>query len=77
LRHDAAAAALATAQSLDELGHWGTRLDPELNEITLGDDAAVLTGQAAHHNHRTRTLHHIAHCPPNLVTDSQDSNRSY
>jgi hypothetical protein len=44
LRHDAAAAAFPAAQAFDELGHWGARLDPKANEITLGDDAAVLTG---------------------------------
>jgi hypothetical protein len=50
LRHDAAAAAFPAAQAFDELGHWGARLDPKANEITLGDDAAVLTVQALHHD---------------------------
>jgi hypothetical protein len=40
----------------------------------LRDEAAVLTAQAAHHNNRARTLHHIAHYQSNLVTDSLDSN---
>jgi hypothetical protein len=30
----------------------------------------VLTAQAAHHDNRARTLHYIAHCQLNLVTDS-------
>jgi hypothetical protein len=51
LRHDAAATAFSAAQSFDELGHWGARLDPKANEIPLGDDAAVLTGQAPDHDH--------------------------
>jgi hypothetical protein len=44
LRH--ATAAFPAAQAFDELGHWGARLDPKVNEITLGDDAAVLAAQA-------------------------------
>jgi hypothetical protein len=46
LRHHATAAAFPAAQAFDELGHWGARLNPEANEITLGDDAAVPTAQA-------------------------------
>src|SRR5262249_47270398 len=57
--HDAADAALAAAQALDELCHRGTGLDPKANEIALGDDAAVLTAQAAHHDHPACTLHHV------------------
>lgn len=49
LRH--ATAAFPAAQAFDELGPWGARLDPKANEITLGDDAAVLTAQAPHHDH--------------------------
>jgi hypothetical protein len=47
-RHDAAAAAFATAQAFDELGNWGARLDSKAHEITLGNHAAVLAAQAAH-----------------------------
>jgi hypothetical protein len=61
LRHHAAAAAFTTAQAFDELGNWGARLDPEASEITLGDDAAVLTAQAAHHDHPTWTLCQVTH----------------
>jgi len=43
LRH--ATAAFPAAQAFDELGHGGAR------EITAGDDAAVLTAQAPHHDH--------------------------
>src|SRR5215472_5026914 len=56
LCHDAAAAAFATAQTFDELHHGCPRLDPEANEITLGDDAAMPTAQAAHRDHPPRTL---------------------
>jgi hypothetical protein len=56
LCHDAAAAAFATAQTLDELRHGRPRLDPEANEITLGDDAAMPTAQAAHRDHPPWTL---------------------
>ena len=56
LCHDAAAAAFATAQTFDELRHWRPRLDPEANEITLGDDAAMPTAQAAHRDHPPWTL---------------------
>ena len=76
-RHHAAAAAFSTAQSLDELGNRCAGLEPELHKVMLRDDAAVLTAQAANHDNRARTLHYIAHCQPNLVTDSQDSNRSH
>src|SRR5690242_11725418 len=62
LRHHAAAAAFTTAQAFDELGNWGSRLDPEANEITLGDDATVPTAQAAHHYHPTWTLYQVTHC---------------
>ena len=62
LRHDAAAAAFPAAQSFDELGHWAARLDPKANEVTLGDNAAVLTAQAPHHDHPAWTLHHVTHC---------------
>jgi hypothetical protein len=48
VRH--ATAAFPAAQAFDELGHWGAR-DPKANEITLGDDAAVPTAQAPHHDH--------------------------
>ena len=56
LCHDAAAAAFATAQTFDELRHGRPRLDPEANEITLGDDAAMPTAQAAHRDHPPWTL---------------------
>ena len=36
-------------------------LEPEPHQVMLRDEAAVLTAQAAHHNNRARTLHHIAH----------------
>jgi hypothetical protein len=51
LCHDAAAAALATAQTFDELGHRRPGLDPEAGKITLGDDAAMPAAQAAHRDH--------------------------
>jgi len=54
LRHHAATAAFPTPQAFDELGHWGARFDSEANEITLCDDAAVLTAQAPHHDHPAR-----------------------
>jgi hypothetical protein len=56
LYHDAAAAAFATAQAFDELRQGRPRLDPEANEITLGDDAAMPTAQAAHRDHPPWTL---------------------
>src|SRR6266581_1773402 len=56
-RHDS-----QPAQSFDELGQWGARLDPKANEIPLGDDAAVLTAQAPDHDHPAWTLHHVTHC---------------
>jgi hypothetical protein len=49
LRHDAAAAAFPAAQAFDELRHGAP--GSEANEITLGDDAAVPTAPAAHHDH--------------------------
>jgi hypothetical protein len=66
----AAAAAFATAQAFDELGNRRAGLEPEPHKVILRDDAVVLTAQAAHHDNRARTLHYIAHCQLNLVTDS-------
>jgi hypothetical protein len=56
LCHDAAAAALATAQTFDELGHRRPGLDPEAGKITLGDDAAMPAAQTAHRDHPAWTL---------------------
>jgi hypothetical protein len=53
LCQDAAAAAFATAQTFDELRHWGARFNTEANQITLGDNAAMSTAQAAHYDHPT------------------------
>jgi hypothetical protein len=69
-RHHAATAAFATAQAFDELGNRRAGLEPEPHKVMLRDDAVVLTAQAAHHDNRARTLHYIAHCQLNLVTDS-------
>jgi uncharacterized ferritin-like protein (DUF455 family) len=69
-RHHAAAAAFATAQAFDEPGNRSAGVEPEPHKVMLRDDAAVLTAQAAHHDNRARTLHYIAHCQLNVVTDS-------
>ena len=85
LRHDAGAAALATAQAFDELRH---RRAPEARKIALGDDAAMPAPQAAHRDHpalrfavRTRghstipTQQLFNRDRANLGTDSRESTR--
>jgi len=69
-RQHVAAAAFATPQAFDELSNRRAGVEPEPHKVMLRDDAAVLTAQAPHHDDRARTLHSIAHCQPNLVTDS-------
>ncbi|MFY9771533.1 MAG: hypothetical protein WAK04_15040, partial [Xanthobacteraceae bacterium] len=58
-------------------GNRSAGLEPEPHKVMLRDNAAVVTPHAAHHDNRARTLHYIAYRQLNLVTDSQDSNRSY
>ena len=62
LRHDAAAATFPAAQAFDELGYRRARLDAKANEITLCDDATVMTAQTPHHDHPAWTLHDVTHC---------------
>jgi hypothetical protein len=41
----------------NRLTNWATRLDPEANEITLGDNATVPAAQAPHHDDPAWILH--------------------